>query len=131
MSSVQELLRVFSDIQTNVSDSIVLTAREERVYSYYKNLNMSRVQPITIIVDENTVWDLESDREEESQITISCPLCKTDVKLPENWKEHKLFTKVDKCCACMENDAQVYFPECGHICCCKECTEKIIETKKE
>ena len=42
-------------------------------------------------------------------------------------KNDKLKKELSKCCICYENNVNVIFLPCGHICCCENCTLSIIK----
>ena len=56
------------------------------------------------------------------KLTILCPLCRTIVN-----KKEIFFIKGNdqKCNVCLENNVEVYFPECQHACICKVCLKLI------
>jgi hypothetical protein len=56
---------------------------------------------------------------------IKCPMCRKDIDCD---KVGPIFGTSDKCSICMENNVEVYFPECGHATICKICFETL---KKE
>ena len=53
---------------------------------------------------------------------FECPICRTDGDA-KNIFEVK--GNDDTCKICLDNNAEVYFPNCKHICCCKKCFDQI------
>ena len=58
--------------------------------------------------------------------SVICPLCKCKNQLQSNWRNFKMVPKLEECCICYDNISNVYFPNCGHICICSKCCEKLI-----
>lgn len=54
--------------------------------------------------------------------TFSCPLCRE-----EDSKDNILTVKGcdTKCKICLDNDANLYFPKCQHVCCCNDCFNRL------
>ena len=50
---------------------------------------------------------------------IKCPLCKEENVLDALQKDVKGIDT--KCCICLENNVNIYFPKCGHLCVCRDC----------
>lgn len=53
---------------------------------------------------------------------VKCPLCRTD-NIVANPVQIKGLS--DKCSICLENNVEILFPSCGHVCVCKDCLENI------
>ena len=51
-----------------------------------------------------------------------------DIILRENEKKESMMDN-SKCIICFENDKEICFTKCGHICTCKKCTESIDNIK--
>ena len=49
-----------------------------------------------------------------------CPLCRTEIKETLELKGSK-----ESCSVCLDNDVELYFPNCSHAVICKPCYEKI------
>lgn len=58
-------------------------------------------------------------------LEIKCPLCKQDNKVPND--QQKIFSLTDICIVCLENNVEVFFPNCGHVCVCMICFKKLIK----
>ena len=54
--------------------------------------------------------------------TINCPICH---KLNLVDLDKKLFGLSEKCKVCHDNPINVYLPDCGHACLCRECFDEI------
>lgn len=56
---------------------------------------------------------------------IKCPICQVINKIPHNQK--KIYGVSDRCCICKDDNApaEVYFPQCGHVCACLSCCEHL------
>jgi hypothetical protein len=50
---------------------------------------------------------------------INCPICRLDNKV--SFKQKLIFGSLTNCCCCLSEKANVFFPECGHLCICKDC----------
>jgi hypothetical protein len=59
----------------------------------------------------------------QPQLKIKCPICRTTNYIHDNQKQ--LYGISDKCVICQENVYQVHLPECGHVCLCLKCSEKL------
>ena len=60
--------------------------------------------------------------EDNSTITVMCPLCRT-----ENTRDNikKIKGLGEKCIVCYENNVSIYFTDCEHACVCEECYNKL------
>lgn len=56
---------------------------------------------------------------------VKCPICNTSNNVPKVRK--KAFVDAT-CCICLDNKASVFFPNCGHICICDMCYNKLLIT---
>lgn len=65
----------------------------------------------------------DESKEKTIEYIIKCPLCRTDNKITDTQK--KVTGISDTCAVCMSSKAEVYFPECGHVCICVGCAEKM------
>jgi hypothetical protein len=54
---------------------------------------------------------------------IICPLCKCNNII--NKKQSKLYGNEEQCIICMENNIDVFLPDCGHACICLKCCIKL------
>jgi hypothetical protein len=64
------------------------------------------------------IEDITNNENNISTLSINCPLCRT-VNDKNNIMEIK--GSSDKCKICFENYIELYFPNCMHACCCKDC----------
>ena len=71
-------------------------------------------------LDEKPFEDYEIVQNQSD--SYQCPLCKSD-----NMKSDAFEIKgsTDECKICMDQTVEIYFPECKHACCCKECFQKL------
>lgn len=60
---------------------------------------------------------------------IVCPICKKNNKI--NKKQSKLFGYDELCIICMDKNKEIFFPECGHVCLCINCYNKVKINKIE
>jgi len=51
-----------------------------------------------------------------------CPLCRANINRKNSYI---IKGSRDKCSVCLENNVEIYFPECEHACICKECYKLI------
>jgi hypothetical protein len=56
-------------------------------------------------------------------LDIKCPLCKQNNKI--NINQQQIYGLTDKCLVCLENNVEIFFPNCGHVCVCVSCFKKI------
>jgi len=61
--------------------------------------------------------------EVEKNITIKCPICRKYNIIKSN--QQNVFNVEDKCIVCLEKNANIFLPTCGHVCICNECAEKM------
>ena len=54
---------------------------------------------------------------------INCPICRTENTIKNDGK--KIYGLSDKCSICFENNVNILFPECCHVCICKECLDNM------
>jgi hypothetical protein len=52
-------------------------------------------------------------------IEITCPLCKQNNTILSTQK--KVYGLSDNCVVCMNNNVEVFLPNCGHVCLCYSC----------
>jgi hypothetical protein len=57
-----------------------------------------------------------------TRYNIKCPICRTDNTL---CNPKKILGLNDKCCICMDNNVEILFPTCNHVCVCKACVDKL------
>lgn len=55
-----------------------------------------------------------------------CPICRTVNKIPKN--RQKVFSD-SMCMICCDEKADVFLPQCGHLCMCSDCLEKHVESE--
>ena len=53
------------------------------------------------------------------EFKIKCPLCRKINLFTSN--QIKIPGLNEKCCICLSNNIEIYFPSCGHICICNKC----------
>ncbi len=58
------------------------------------------------------------------EINIKCPLCRKDNNLKLN--QNKVKGCTDLCCICLTKPVEIFFPDCGHVCTCNDCFNKLI-----
>ena len=51
-----------------------------------------------------------------------CPLCRTDNTLVN---PKKILGLSDKCSICMDDNVEILFPDCSHVCVCNKCFDKL------
>ncbi len=59
----------------------------------------------------------------EPDFIINCPLCKKCNLIPKT--QTKIFGVYEKCVVCWNNNVEVYLPNCGHVCMCFMCVQKL------
>jgi hypothetical protein len=63
--------------------------------------------------------------DKKTTLNIKCPLCKQDNQV--NKDQQKIFGLTDTCVICLGNKVEVFFPNCGHVCVCLSCFEKVCD----
>ena len=64
-----------------------------------------------------------SDIEQTLTKNVKCPLCRTQNHISIDQKK---VSGIDvKCSICMDHNVQIFLPDCGHICLCEECFNKL------
>lgn len=56
-------------------------------------------------------------------IEIKCPICKQDNRVNKN--QQKIFGLNDTCVVCLNDNVEIFFPTCGHVCVCYKCFKKL------
>lgn len=59
----------------------------------------------------------------EKNYEIKCLICKKDNKI--NSKQSKIYGYEEQCIVCMDKNIEIFFPDCGHMCLCKICFDKM------
>jgi len=60
---------------------------------------------------------------------IKCPLCKKDNLILKN--QTKIYGLSDTCVVCLNNNVEVFLPNCGHACLCLSCLSKLDKHSSE
>ena len=55
--------------------------------------------------------------------TIKCPICRTDNNI--KFGQKKIYGSTDICSICLNNNVEIYLPNCGHCCICYNCFNNI------
>lgn len=71
---------------------------------------------------ENTC-PLLNNNNNNNNYDIICPLCKKKNSISK--QQSKLYGNNDSCVICMENNIEIFFPNCGHACICLNCCIKL------
>ena len=62
-----------------------------------------------------------------NDIVLDCPLCKQINTILK--KQKKIYGLEEKCKVCLENEIEIYLPDCGHACICIECMKELDKNK--
>jgi len=54
---------------------------------------------------------------------VICPTCRCNNVFPKN--NIKVYGVDNKCSICLDNNVEIYFPSCGHICVCSKCCNQL------
>lgn len=65
----------------------------------------------------------EDKCDQGKDITVQCPVCKTDNDL--NTKTNTIFGLSETCKICMDNTVNILLPVCKHACICDVCVVKL------
>ena len=65
--------------------------------------------------------------ETEKDISIKCPICRR-LNIVKSTQQ-KVFGSQNKCSVCLETNANIFLPMCGHICVCSDCLDKMNTNK--
>ena len=100
------------------NDIFFIWIKSENGKSFFSffHLEEKMTQQILLEREVNEIYKNKIDRYE----TI---LGRNEIKI----KNDKLKKELSKCCICYENNVNVIFLPCGHICCCENCTLSIIK----
>jgi hypothetical protein len=55
--------------------------------------------------------------------TVKCPICRVDNQIPSN--QAQVYGTTEQCVVCMNEHANVFLPQCGHVCVCINCVNKL------
>lgn len=85
----------------------------------YKHLHTSEAHHCTLC--QNRMHSLNTCPKNpiENKFDIQCQLCKKTNQISKN--QQKIFGLTDTCIVCMDNNVEVFFPTCGHVCVCMSC----------
>ena len=106
----------------------VVSASNKRVRSTFWDTIKSQVEvdEENMTAVESAFWDAFQKTEHIAKSTdlaisyeIQCPVCR--VKNIVSSKQKNVVGVDNVCCVCLVNCAQIYFPECGHVCVCSTC----------
>jgi len=70
--------------------------------------------------EETAIKEIEELVKEYVECNVKCPVCRTQNKIPKN--RQKVYSDT-MCMICLEEKADVFLPECGHLCMCSGCME--------
>lgn len=95
----------------------------------YKNLHTTRAHHCSKCGQNHSikVCPINIGIKSNNDYKIECPLCKKENTIKRDQK--KIYGCDNTCCICLVNSVEVFFPECGHICVCLGCLEKIDTNK--
>lgn len=64
-----------------------------------------------------------TDKKDSCKYSVHCPICRTDNIIDESQK--KIYGSSNICVICLENNCEIFFPDCGHIVLCHVCFEHV------
>ena len=59
----------------------------------------------------------------EIEWKVKCPVCREENIV--NSKTQVIYGGTVSCCVCLENEANIFFSNCGHLCVCKDCCRRL------
>src|SRR5437016_9120920 len=77
--------------------------------------------------DKTTVDEGDHGDKEDYSLLVKCPLCRAENKIDSSQKPVKGIET--QCVVCKDNLAQLYFPQCGHVCVCQSCSLELNENQ--
>jgi hypothetical protein len=110
-----------NQLKKYLNDELPLDLQCSFAGCYTKNLHSIDAHHCTLCNDR--YHSKETCSKSINEIKIICPLCKENNSFLSI--QQKVYGIEDKCCICLDNNVNVYFPTCGHICICIECCNKI------
>ena len=74
---------------------------------------------------------VEEDRQTEiEELEFRIQQLKTELDiLKTNTKNNKKCKKEETCCICLSSPSNILFTNCGHLCICENCDNKLSEAK--
>ena len=63
----------------------------------------------------------------DKEYKLECPICKKENTIKHTFQ--KIYGCNNTCCICLDKNVEVFLPNCGHVCLCLECLQKINTNK--
>lgn len=79
--------------------------------------------PNNILDELIKAFNQSTKNDYQSKYQIECPICRTINLITADQKN--IYGSSDICSICLENICQIFLPQCGHICLCLICSEKL------
>lgn len=95
------------------------------IYKKYHNINSHQCNYCYGRLHSQSTCPLLINKQKNNieYYNIICPICKTTNNINKN--QSKLYGNNDNCVICMDNNIEIFFPNCGHACICLNCCNKI------
>jgi len=117
-----------TDVQnSNLRHCFFIRKKNDNLNVLWINKNLANINDIR----NDFIKDLDDKTNQLSIIinsrlnkneTSKCPYCRATINKKNSFKIKAL---TEKCSVCLENNVEIYFPECEHACICSECLKHI------
>ena len=86
---------------------------------------------ITLVYDPQFIQQIEEDRQTEiEELEFRIQQLNNELEtLKTNIKNNKKCKKEEICCICLSSPSNILFTNCGHLCICENCDNKLSEAK--
>ena len=107
---------------------------ERKIYEYLDPIIRNPYKillTIHLIYDPNEIHNMEYDTQTEiEELELRLGNLRRNLESYQNRpKETNKCIKSDTCCICLSNPSNIIFTDCGHLCICEACNEKLTELK--
>lgn len=100
----------------------------------YKKHHITSRHKCSSCSDNHSSYDCPKNNKNNKNIVdisyiITCPICKAVNNISSSQK--KIYGSTDLCCVCIEKNIELFLPNCGHICLCLQCANKLNQKPKK
>ena len=100
---------------------------EESTYNISLPPSFKILLKITLVYDPQVIQQIEEDRQTEiEELRIRIEQLE---KAKTNIKNNKRCKKEEICCICLTTPSNILFTDCGHLCICENCDNKLSKAK--
>ena len=112
-------------------NQLVEEALDERVHQLIEEAVEERINQLAQnAVNERTRWLEEQARESVTLLEVRARRLREEIKrlerpTVEDLQLNVISTREDMCCVCLTKPPNVMFSNCGHLCLCEECNDRL------